>query len=154
MPLSMNQNSITPTHRKTLLRILPELSHLYEYVEQVIHSIIVGENVQPSQAYLVWLRVDSHILYGTGYGTPSEQKDLSLCLYESIKQSAPSNPRMFDEDSDRCVHLTPTQWFDAMRYIAVHGDLYDVTDADGDFVVDSELYNQTVVFLRQTPKNS
>ena len=152
MAISLNQDFITPTHRKTLLRILPELSHLDEDMEQVVHSIIVGENVQPSQAYLVMLRIDSHILYGTGYGTPSEQKDLSLCLYESIKQSAPLNPRIFDEDSDRSVRLTPTQWFDAMRYIAIHGDLYDVTDTDEDFVVDQDLYNRTIGFLHQTPK--
>lgn len=154
MAICLNQNFITPTHRKTLLRILPQLYRLDEDVEQVAHNIIVGENVQPSQAYLVWMRVDSHILYSCGYATPSKHVDLSKVLRNSIKQSAPSNPHIFDEDSDRCLHLTPTEWFDTMRYIAIHGDLYDVTDADGDFVVDSELFDKTIVFLRQTPKEN
>ena len=151
MPHSLNQSFITPTHRKTLLKILPGLTHLDEEVEQAAQSIIVGEDVQASIAYMLWLRVDGHTLYG--YPTHSEHQDLSEVLINSIKQSVPSRPCIFNEDTGDTSYLTPTQWFDAMRYIALHGDLYDAADVDGDFVVDQDLYVRTIVFLRQTPRN-
>ena len=151
MPNYLNQSFITPTHKKTLLRILPELG-ISDELEAVAFDIIVGDSVQPSDAYLLWLRIDNYIFDFHQGNVTSDYQDLSEVIINSIKQSVPKHPRLFNEDTGDTSYLTPTQWFDAMRYIALHGDLYDAADVDGDFVVDEDLYVRTIVFLRQTPK--